>query len=72
MTPDGYNGPLARRADRRPAIGREVTLLVDRRGTSGGPRELLWNVWIEEAHGSPPAVAELRYLSTHDTRPPKF
>jgi hypothetical protein len=39
--------PLVRRIFRQPATGHEVALLVGHRGTSGGPRELLWRVWLE-------------------------
>jgi hypothetical protein len=60
--------PLARRTFRHPETGHEVALVVDRAGTQGGPRELLWQVWLEDAPGSPPVVAKLRYLSVHDTR----
>jgi hypothetical protein len=45
-----------------------VALLVDRRDTSGGPRELLWRVWLEDAPGAPAAVAKLRFMSVHETR----
>jgi hypothetical protein len=60
--------PLARRGFRHPATGHEVALLVDRRGTSGGPRELRWRVWLEDAPGRPPEVAKLRFMSVHETR----
>jgi hypothetical protein len=60
--------PLARRAFRHPGTGHEAVLVVDRRGTSGGPRELLWRVWLEDAPGRPPEVAALRFLSVHETR----
>jgi hypothetical protein len=59
--------PLARRAFRHSEIGHEVALVVDRRDTSGGPREFLWKIWLEEAPGSPTAVAKLRFMSVHDT-----
>jgi hypothetical protein len=60
--------PLVRRAFRHPATGHEVALVVDRGATPGGPRELMWKVWLDEKPGSPPAVVALRYLSTHGTR----
>jgi hypothetical protein len=60
--------PVARRRFRHAATGHEATLVVERGGVHGGARELLWKVWIEEAQGSPPAVAKLRYLSAHDSR----
>jgi hypothetical protein len=60
--------PLARRTFRHPANGREVALVVDRRGVAGGPRELSWKIWLKDAPGSPPAVAKLRYMSVHETR----
>ena len=64
----GVSGPLARHAFRHPITDHEVALLVDYGGTSGGLRELLWRVWLEDASGSPAAVAELRFLSVHETR----
>jgi hypothetical protein len=64
----GESEPLVRRTFRHPATGHEVALLVDRRDTSGGPRELLWKIWLEDAPGSSPAVAKLRYMSVHETR----
>jgi hypothetical protein len=60
--------PLARRVFRYPMTGHEVALLVDHRGTSGGPREFLWRVWLEDAPGRPPGVAALRFLSVHGKR----
>ena len=60
--------PLARRTFRHPETGHEVALVVNRAATHGGPRELLWQVWLEDAPGSPPGITRLRYLSTHETR----
>jgi hypothetical protein len=36
-----------------PATEHEVPLLAERHGTSGGPRERLWRVRLEDAPGSP-------------------
>jgi hypothetical protein len=55
--------PLVRRTFRHPAIGTRW-----RYSSTGGPRERLWRVWLEDAPGSPPAVAKLRFLSVHETR----
>ena len=60
--------PLARRAFRHPETGHEVALVVDRGSVAGGPRELVWKIWLDEAPGSPPAVARQRFMSVHDTR----
>jgi hypothetical protein len=59
--------PLARRAFRHPATGHEVALVVERGGITGGAPQLVWKIWMDEAPGSPPAVAKLRYMNVHET-----
>jgi hypothetical protein len=54
--------PLTRRAFRHPGTGHAVARVVGRGSVVGGPRELLWQVWLEDAPGRPPEVAALRFM----------
>jgi hypothetical protein len=67
-TPNGRLEPVARRSFCHPATGQVAVLAVEHGDVSGGPRLLAWRVSLEEATGSPPAVAKLPFMPVHDTR----